>query len=42
MRRREAGRGAVPAGLVRIQALGRRRGSARVHYEALPGAGLQA
>ncbi len=35
----EAGRGAAPAGSVRNRTPGRRRGSARVHYEALPGAG---
>jgi hypothetical protein len=35
----EAGRGAALAGLVRNQALGRRRVSARDQYESLPGAG---
>jgi hypothetical protein len=38
MRRREAGRGAEPLGDLRKIALGQRRGSARAHYEALPGA----
>ena len=41
MRRREAGRGAVPAGSVATEPPGRRRGSARVHYEIPPGAGLE-
>jgi hypothetical protein len=40
MKRREAGRGAVSRGPgFASLAPGRRRGSARVHYEALPGAG---
>jgi len=36
---REAGRGAVPAGLVRKPVTRAASGSARAHYEALPGAG---
>ena len=39
MRRREGGMGAAPAGGVRGPAPGRRRGTARGHYEPLPGAG---